>query len=557
MSVSIGKCHSRIKQIRFTVQKNSFLKFLTPLHARFYANFHGRAATLRQQTPRWFNAPSLHDRTDARKKRSVHPEILPHVCPPGIDVRFDDVKQAFMSRSRVEAFNLCPRRGYFEYMFAGVGLSVDPGAVYFDTGNAIHSGLAECLRFVQKGIMKPETSHIIACIAATIADFDKRSGTINIERLMPQIAKLEMDYRSEQRDLAAGVVYAWIVEEWEAFAARFEVIAVELDTHFTNSAANVVIHWESKADAIIRERIAPHQVAVISWKSAANTNEWTRRRYRSDLQGFLECWFAERHTGIPIDYNQVIFLVKGKKLRLGENGIELPWNCDISEIRRYATDTFLLAPYVKPDNVAAPFFNELRDVVANTIWSPSYRRPGNLTDSYFRGWNRPEHFRLNDLDPEGWPNLFSWIDSLKANQIFPTYEFQGGQPPPLNRLIVWEDRSPRNHRLTEQLLKEISFMTARYARASGPDQSDTSADVVFGRNLRSCYDGPPDALGRTGCPFVDLCKGPAQVIPRTEQFDPRIDPPPNGFIWRKPHHVREAEAFASVKTVDFDAEVPF
>lgn len=497
-----------------------------------------------------FNDASPTRIKSARKEeQQVSPNLMPHVwTDESIAAKITNAQHAYVSRSRVEAFNSCSRRGYFEYMYAGIGLSVDPGAVYFDFGNAVHSGLAECLRFIQNKVMKPSAIEIARAIAVTLDDFDKRSGEVNIDRLMPQIAKLELDYRFEQRNLAVAVVYTWIVEEWVPFATRYEVLAVEMDTHFTSTANGVTIHWESKADAIVRERLAPHQVAVISWKTAADTKEWTRRRYRSDLQGFLECWFAERHTGLTIDYNQVIYLAKGKKIRLGVDGIELPWNCDISEIKRYSTDTFLITPYIKPQGAPSPFFNELRDVVSDTIWSPSYRRPGNMTDTYFRGWYRPEHFNLNDVDADGWPYLFAWIDSLKNNEIFPTYEFLGGAPAPLNRIVVWETQSPRNNALTEQLLKEISFATARY-QAFGPYSNEAnSADVVFPRNLRACIDGPPDALGRFGCPYVDICKGPGQVIPSTElvNINPRTDPAPPGFVWRKPHHVREAEALCNL-----------
>lgn len=450
------------------------------------------------------------------------------------------VVDAFLSRSRIETYQACPRLGYYQYSFGGLGLSLDPGAVYYDTGNAVHAGLAECLRWIQRGLNAPTGDAVHSAIEATNKDFDKRSGTGGLERLGPHIMRLELDYRDEQRTLSAALVYAWIVEEWESFAQRYEILAIELDTHFVSSYDGVRINWESKADAIVRERMAPHSISVWSWKTATDTREWTRRKYRSDLQGYLETWFAAKHTGLVIDYNQVVYLVKGKKLRFGAGGVELPWNADISEIVRYATDSFLLAPYFKPDDVAPPFFNEIEGILPNTIWSPSYRRQGNVSDSYYRGWRRPDYWRLSDLDTDGYPFLFRWIESLKNNSVFPTFDFLGGDPMPLSRIVVHEEPTTRDERLTEELLEEITHATARYAKAFGPWE--------FPRNLRTCTEGPPNVEGNKGCAYQAICKGPGEILPLSE---PRLITlsrdgyeiePPAGYVWRVPHHVKEFEA---------------
>ena len=438
------------------------------------------------------------------------------------------MKKVFLSRSRIEASQSCEVRGYFEYSWGGIGIKKNPGPVYFDTGSAIHEGLAACLNKIKAGVTKPTRQNVSDVISATLKAFDSRSKTLDMSALSEHVAKLELEYRDEQRDLSAAIVYAWCVEEWQPFAERFEVLAVELDSHFVNVCNGVELNWESKADAIVCERLSPHQISVFSWKSARDTKEWTRRRHRSDLQGFLECYFAQAHTGLCVDFNQVVYLVKGKKLRVGDNGIELPWNAPIEEVKRYQTDSFLLYPAVKPPETAEPFFNEIQGVVPDVVWSPSYRRYGNTTDSQYRGWTRADRFKLADLDASGWPVLFNWIDSLKNNTIFPTAEFNPAEPP-LNRVIVWERPSARNDELTAQLLEEISLAQSGLV----------SPGRVFSRNLKSCYDGPPDANGKTGCPFVDLCRGPG--MQRAGLAAPGMVELPTGFIWRKPHHERELE----------------
>lgn len=450
------------------------------------------------------------------------------------------MRQTFLSRSRIETYQACARKGYFNYSFAGIGLAQDPGAVYFDTGNAVHAGLAACLKFIQSGVQKPEPHHVAQVITSTIGDFDQHCETFNIDTLLPHVAHLELEYRKEQRDLSTAIVYAWIISQWQAFAERYEVLAIELDTHFHNAIGDLQINWESRADAIVRDR-RTNQVCVISWKTAQDTKEWTRRRYRSDLQGFLECWFAEQHTGLKVDFNQVVYLTKGKKLRLDVDGNELKWNADINTIDRYTTETFLLGPLSRPQDAGEPFFNHLDGVFPNVIWNTNYQRPGNVSKSYFKGWTRPSRFTLTDLDDTDFPLLFNWIEALHTNHVFPTYDFLGGSPLPLDQVIVYETPSPRDHHLTEQLLKEISMQTDRYESPGLIGGSQDSPDALYSRNLRTCYDGPPDARGNSGCIYLDLCRGASQIIPTTELFSPREEPAPAGFVWRKPHHILELQ----------------
>ncbi len=354
---------------------------------------------------------------------------------------------------------------------------------------------------------------------------------------------MEIAYRAEQRDLVAALVYAWCVEEWIPFANRYEVLAVEQDLTFVAYAPGldgraVELIYESRADALVREKLPPHSGAVISWKTAKDTSEWTRKRYRSDLQGFMECYFAGLSapgmglSNFTIDYNQVIYLVKGAKLRIGTGGETLKWGAPFDSVQAYRTDSFLLYPNVIPNGAPAPFFNELADVEPNVTWSNSYRKPGNVSDSYFKGWDRNEALRAPGAWNDNSLELFDWIDNLKAGRIFPTFEFSSDGVGPLNRVIVYDPPSARNDNLTAELIKEISFQQARYATSTQPD-------VDFFRVLKHCDDSPPNSLGVAGCPYQQICKGATSITPGTEDHWIQSEPP-SSFVWRDPHHVMEA-----------------
>lgn len=459
--------------------------------------------------------------------------------------------KAFLSRSKIECAASCNRKMYYEYLFAGRGLRPNPGPIYFDTGSAVHEGLATALEFIQGGhyvpfrsaMMEPTQEAVDTCITIALRTFD-RSGVPERPPEFPErVWAMEIAYRAEQRDLVAALVYAWCVEEWVPFAQRYEVIAVEQDLTFRAIAPGidgrpVELIYESRADAVVRERLAPNAIANISWKTAQDTSEWTRKRYRSDLQGFLECYFVQL-SGLAetVDYNQVIYLVKGKKQRIGANGEVLKWGTPFESVLAYQTDTFLLYPHLPPEGASEPFFNLLADVRPNVMWSNSHRKPGNQSDSYLKGWTRPERFTLDDLDESGRPHLLNWIDELKANRIFPTLEYANGEAP-LNKAIVWETASARNDNLTAELLKEISFKMARMHSAFGPQ-----VEIEFDRNLKACDDAPPDAQGKAGCPFKAMCWSSSPKIGTEVAYSSSdANEPPNGFIWRTPHHASELAA---------------
>lgn len=475
------------------------------------------------------------------------------------------VPRAFLSRSKIETFQACPRRGYYEYLYAGRGLRPQPGAVYFDTGSAVHEALASALRYIQSGVQEPTQDAIHSCIRNGLTNFDSNQVGNRLEAFPERVWAMEIAYRAEQRDLVAALVYAWCVEEWIPFANRYEVLAVEKDLTFVAYAPGlngeaVELIFESRADALVREKLPPHSGAVISWKTATDTSEWTRKRYRSDLQGFMECYFAgisnlkiynysddnrcqcgdkrcdNCFETFTVDYNQLIYLVKGKKLRIGQGGEALKWGTPFESVQGYQTDSFLLYPNVLPTGTEAPFFNELADVEPNVTWSNSYRKPGNLSNSYFKGWDHSEALRAPGVGVDGEydRSLFDWIDNLKGNRIFPTYEFSGRRTP-LGEVIVYEQQSPRNDNLTVELIKEISFAQAAYASPG----AHRAKDVTFPRDLKHCGDAPPDALGVSRCPYEAICKGASAPGEFGEEEYWRDSVPPDGFVWRTPHHEAE------------------
>lgn len=458
----------------------------------------------------------------------------------------------------------CPRAMFWSYLFGGRGLSMAPGPVYFDTGNAVHAGLATALRFIKEGHSEPTWDLSSKCVLAGLQDFDSRTRINEAPPSEDQFyATIESRYREEQRDVAAALIYAWCVEEWIGFAARYDILLVERDGEFvtehtiernvikeddagfklpTKEIIKIRIHWESKADAIVREKIAPHQTAVISWKTAANVNPWTRAQYRSDLQGQLECFFGSLMVNQPIDYNQVIYLVKGNKLRLDSERRILSKSEPFEKVRSFKTESPLIYPYTKPDGEPPRFWNEVAGIEPDIAWHGRYYPPGEESYKQLRGWKNDDRFTLNEAPPSDNPDevpepyLFHWIDKLHEGKIFPTPDYMNGETA-LGRSIVWEQRTMRNEELTKNLIEQIAERQIRL-------HTSTQPDVDFYQNLKDCYDSSP-----TGCEFLDPCikQGSGRLIQLSEWnpdvFSVEI---PKGFEWRIPHHKAEKDSFDEV-----------
>jgi hypothetical protein len=117
--------------------------------------------------------------------------------------------------------------------------------------------------------------------------------------------------------------------------------------------------------------------------------------------------------------------------------------------------------------------------------------------------------------------MFRWIEALAVNKVFPTPEYNSGLPA-LNSVIVYENPSARNPGLTAQLIDEIVYTFG-------------NPNPKYPRTLKACDDGPPNAEGKIGCPYKEICIGQLHQIDGAEGQSE----PPIGFTWRKPHHAGE------------------
>jgi len=446
----------------------------------------------------------------------------------------------YVHRSGVEEANRCLRSWWYSYRHAGHGLSRVPNPNYFDLGSALHKGFEQSLmgRNVEQAVEAGLTYY------RTCSTYGMR---------FPQEV-------SESERLIEALLRAWYLNGLERLLSIYKVLHVEEEVHLTETVLPlgptgrfVTLHWQSKPDALLKERYAPN-VAGFSLKSIDDANEFRRNYFRFDLQGLTEMFFGSLYMQNPspawtqeirdlyadsswsktVDYIQTIFLVKGKRLKAlgaGESSAELGVD-DPTTIGDYDAggnyrpiDSFLINRWtVDPHGQYAPHFNEIDSVVKNNAWMTRYYKPGNKSYNQLKGMIRV---------PVAQQDIASWIAALAADQVSPNAEWNNGEMA-LDRAIVWDEPVMRSDMQAEEMIEEIRHAEAR--RALGVEAANLAlqygGEKAFNEALLKHF--PRTGLGRgcrypTMCPYTFFCYHKA----------PEGAEVPSGFALRVPHHEPE------------------
>jgi hypothetical protein len=227
--------------------------------------------------------------------------------PPGASV------VGFGHRSGAETHMRCPRAYYLNYEYLGIGITPNPGALYFAVGTAVHHGFGTIL--LGKGIEA-------AVVAAHQFLWDTAAYLM-----------LDDDGKTEQDVLVEGLLYSFWVYAWPGFQDNFEVLAVEtgaveyvqLPLEHSDLIAKIASQYgddwqnhvediaealdsagipappneeqyiaiQSRPDAILRNR-KTHEVVGVSLKTIDDPSDMRRSQLVNDLQGFMELHYGER-----------------------------------------------------------------------------------------------------------------------------------------------------------------------------------------------------------------------------------------------------------------------
>lgn len=405
-----------------------------------------------------------------------------------------------VDRSRIIAYQRCPRERYLAYHHLGKGLQRKAKSLPLQVGSAFHEG-AECLL---------EGDIETACYRAIkyLADAFKGKGVgFDGEEATDQSLVYSAQ---EQVALAEALIRAWGLEKLTEFLQTFEVIEVEKEgranlTNNRNHRENLIdsgLHQESFAgldddlvlmfrpDALVRERLSG-DLYVVSWKTASMYGKRTLQQCRTDMQNMSEVWgWQEQHLqefyekykdGLPafvparVEGVLYLFCVKGKR-QLDD------WD------NQWKQNSHLIYGWKKLKPI-----DEFDDG-----WSWTFKYPkedGSGGSTLGKGWKKVP---IWSEYPGG---VKQWITDLHERKVFPRhidpFESVFPQSLPVERradeVESWKRQVVAQEIEIPQLLKEVEM-----AREISPESQKEVLDECFPQYSHSCH-------SYSGCSMIDIC----------------------------------------------------
>jgi PD-(D/E)XK nuclease superfamily len=366
-------------------------------------------------------------------------------------------KMAFkVDRSRILAFQRCPRERYLGYHLNGTGIQRKRKALPLQFGSAFHEGVGFILGNVDHAL---DAGVGVGC---TWLEEQFAASTVQVED------QAAVDYgKEEQIALTEALVRGWWLFEGEYFLSQYEVIEVEKEGR---AALVDGIELMFRPDSIVRDRESG-DLYVISWKTCASYSDRNLKQARVDMQSISEVWGIQQTQGLKIEGVLYKYAVKGRRSKDKFDGL-------------YKQDSHLIYGWKKLKGT------EDED---NWSWKFKFEReddPSKET-TLGKGWQKVPIWREY---PGG---VKAWVEALSKNEIYPRH---------IDALQVVFPQSLPVERRGDEVEKWKRQTTAQEARvAESLDMvipwADKSLDIHFPQHTAACSNF-------SGCSFHDICWNP-------------------------------------------------
>jgi hypothetical protein len=424
-----------------------------------------------------------------------------------------------VDRSRILAFQSCPRQRYLAYHHLGKGLQKKAKGLPLQFGSAFHEGAELLLAGDIEGAVEKARTYLATAFAERGVGLD---GEDNQTDAALQYAA------EEQMALAEGLTRGWGLQKLPAFLETFEVIEVEREgraaLHFhpeqTCSNCEHDVHaggsycpqcghainseWRQvddlvlmfRPDALVRDR-ASGDLYVVSWKTCSTYNKRTMDQCRTDMQSMSEVWGIEQqmNTQSAADAQAMANLLN-TTVAWGTNGsrIEGVLYLHIVKGQRRKDDW---DGFYKQGTPLAYGWKKLGDDVDEWSWAYEWaKEDGSGKSKLGKGWKKVPIWR----DYPG--GVKKWIEDLHNQSIFPRH---------LNALeSVFPESLPVERRADEvahwktQVVAQELKVAASLERVANPVAANADEwgkdilDIEFPQHTHSCH-------SFSGCQFLDIC----------------------------------------------------
>jgi hypothetical protein len=373
-----------------------------------------------------------------------------------------------IDRSRIIAYQQCPRQRYLGYHIHGTGLQRKSKALPLQFGSAFHEGVEGLLLHekVEEGVIRAH-DFLEDVFAAHQIGFDNET---------PDDVQKAMEYgKEEQMALAEGLLRAWWAYEGKSFLENFEVLEVEQEGRAVLSDDLVLMF---RPDALVRDRQSG-DLYIVSWKTCATFGPRNVNQARHDMQSMSEVWGKEevlkdremehwRIEGVLYKW-----IVKGSRRKDNYDGL-------------YKQGSHLIYGWQKLGTGGGDD--------AEWSWAYEFTTEEGKTSRLGKGWKKVPIWREY---PGG---VKQWIEDLSKGEVFPRGVDTLGSVFP--QALPVERREDEVESWKRQVVMQELDVADSVDRMSSPEYAHHSErhrlDVLFPQWTHSCH-------SYSGCPFIPIC----------------------------------------------------
>lgn len=371
-----------------------------------------------------------------------------------------DTDLFLLDRSRLEAYQRCPRKYFWAYAYKGLGVSPRKRAIPLAFGGATHLGLEVLLR---------SSGDIEKAIESATNEFHLQTSTAGLDL---QAGEDALQVYNEHRALLEGLLRVWYLYRYPSFIREYELLDIEREELWRISGG---IGFMARADGVLRGR-HDGSLYVLSFKTA---KAWDKKRddeARSDIQGISELVALEDRLGERVAGIQMEYLIKGSR-------------------NEYPKGSGIYSVY---NPLIHPWYNQGTGRYAHS-WDWRDQDGGHTLGNKFR---RVDIWNLM--------SMVSWVRHLESGAVQP----EAGNP--LEKLCISPMPYMRNRDEIEswkvQAQSQALDMLDKGVRVErSRHEFSTALDNEFPQFRHSCN-------YPTACPFKQICFGSAGPEPEN---DPR------------------------------------
>ena len=413
---------------------------------------------------------------------------------------------AEVDRSRIIAYQRCPRERFLAYHLNGVGIQRIRKSLPLVFGGGFHTGSERLLSPEQITNETRVEEAVIAARADLMLKFDAHAVSFDGEQ--PLDVKVAEQYgQEEQLALVEALIRGWWLYEGESFLRTFEVIEVERE-----GRANLTdpTKWEFKQpygpkygsvaesdaltlmfrpDALVRDRESGDYF-VISWKTCATFGKRNTDQARHDMQSISEVWGWQQSHKLrevaEIDpWDVRVEGVLYKWIVKGRRSLD-KWD------NLYKLGSHLIYGWLKLDTANSEF--------PEWSWSYDWQDEEGKSRKLGKGWQKKS---IWNNYPGG---VKAWVDGLAKQEIFPRTAdalaevFPQAMPVERHQKDVesWK-RQVVAQEIDIAHKVQLQLSAARLPEGqTGFENYDDLLDMNFPQHSASCH-------SYSGCSFIPIC----------------------------------------------------